>query len=106
MPATEEGGAPMPVQITNTQTVITYTATNQTWIIAPGVNAGDGIISSFTGSTLVNYGNLLSASFDAALMARSDAFVHNMAGALMTGFRGIFAQADLCEIRNEGTIYG
>lgn len=96
----------MPVQVTATSTPLDYSAIDQTWMIAPGVNAGAGLTSFYTGSTFVNYGNLLSSSIAAAYFGAADVFVHNMAGALMSGFRGLNVNADFNEIRNDGTMHG
>jgi Ca2+-binding RTX toxin-like protein len=95
----------MPVQITDTTSSIQYTAANQAWIIAPGVNVGSGVFSDQTGSTLVNYGHVL-YTVQAVQFLASDAFLHNTADGLISGLNGILTNADLMEIRNEGRIDG
>ncbi|MFT3953323.1 MAG: calcium-binding protein [Piscinibacter sp.] len=96
----------MPVQAIDTSTPINYTFADQTWMVGPGVNVGGGVFSSYAGSTLVNYGNLLDVQQAAAFFTQSDVVVHNMSGALMSGVRGLFVSADQNEIHNEGTMHG
>jgi Ca2+-binding RTX toxin-like protein len=96
----------MPTQVDNTNATIIYTAINQTWIIAPGVNAGAGIISSQSGSVLVNYGNVFETSVSALAFQGMTSLIYNMADGLISGFRGVRFEADQAEIRNEGTIFG
>lgn len=96
----------MPVQVTHTATTIHYTNVDQAWLIAPGVNAGGSVSSVFAGSTLVNYGNLMGDTIAAAYFVEPDVVVHNMAGALMAGFRALSVASDRNEIRNEGAMHG
>ena len=67
----------MPVQITDTNAQISFNATPQTWIVAPGVNAGGGVGSAVNSSTLVNYGNVMSATQAGALFLNGGVLVHN-----------------------------
>ena len=95
----------MPVQVADTTTQIDYTVSNQTWIIAPDVNAGGGIQSNFTFCGLQNYGNILDTGV-AAQFSANDVIIYNMAGALIAGSSGVNLTANNVELHNRGSIDG
>jgi Ca2+-binding RTX toxin-like protein len=96
----------MPVQIVDTNAQIGYSAINQTWFIGPNVNAGGGVSSTFSGSVLVNYGNIMRADTWGAVFFNPDVLVYNKAGALIAGASGLSMAADQAEVHNEGNIFG
>jgi Ca2+-binding RTX toxin-like protein len=96
----------MPVQVNNTTAQIDFTAANQTWIVAPDVNAGGGVVSNIVFTTLLNYGNVMSTIGAAAYFSEANASVYNFADALMVGFRGVEFHDGQSFLHNEGTIRG
>jgi Ca2+-binding RTX toxin-like protein len=95
----------MPVQVNDTTTQIAYTVSNQTWVIAPDVNAGGGIQSNVTFSSLFNYGDILDTGV-AAQFSANDVIIYNKAGALIAGSYGVNLTANNVELHNGGTIDG
>jgi Ca2+-binding RTX toxin-like protein len=95
----------MPVQISDTTTLINFSAPDETLIIAPGVQAGGGIVGAFTGAVLYNYGNVLRTTIEGAV-AINHSEIYNAPGALIVGFEGIRYALDRHILRNEGTIQG
>jgi Ca2+-binding RTX toxin-like protein len=99
----------MPVQASNTNVAIDYSAGGQSWIIAAGVIASAGVASTFSSPTLVNYGNIFIATggngaveFDLGTFE-----IFNRPGAIMSGSFGMRSGATSGGfLMNEGEILG
>jgi Ca2+-binding RTX toxin-like protein len=110
----------MPTQTINTATHITFSADNQTWIIAPDVIVSDDTYSiavegltANVGDTLVNHGTILSPYPEApgftvagVAIGGSGDVVLNEADGVITGLNGIVCGGFGSFVRNAGSVTG
>jgi Ca2+-binding RTX toxin-like protein len=104
----------MPTQsssIDNTTTPgIDYAGANLSWTIAPGVlvHSRDtyGVRSSFSGSTLINHGNIFSGNSTGVSFTGGSSVIINAAGHSIAGSNGILVDGDGATITNHGRMAG
>ncbi len=96
---------------TGAGTQITFTTSNETWTVDAGVlvasTGSDAAHSDFGGSTLLNYGTIVSATLSSVDLFGPNATVFNAAFGSIIGYQvGLDMDESGQNITNKGTIIG
>src|SRR5438034_533531 len=89
---------------------VDYGAIGITVTIAPGIlvwsRDADGVLSQYSGSTLINNGNIGTGADTGVFLSGANSTITNTLGHSISGFYGIILQGDAEAVTNHGTIAG
>src|SRR5438094_562640 len=99
----------MPIQSTDTNAGITFTADSQAWIVSSGVTvySNPGVTMGYSFGYLSNHGAIESSLSDGVSATGSHAYVHNAAdGTISSHVSAVYLTSAGGELINEGVLSG